>query len=224
MPNTIHCPSCGRELRVPDELIGKKVKCPACATTFTASVAGPEAAPPSPGPEPGYEETPAPTRRPRPAGPEGEYEEELPEEDYDRPRRSSRARERVKGRVMAPAICLMVAASLGVLADAFQIVVSLGPPPQLPPPQPGEPEFIREIQKSSHGPIATGGGALGVVFCGIIIFASVQMLRMRMWGFALAGTIMSMINCFNCCCLLGLPFGIWAIIVLLNEEVKAGFR
>jgi hypothetical protein len=125
---------------------------------------------------------------------------------------------------MLPAIFLIVAASFGVIADAAQIVMSLGPPPQLPPPQPGEPEFIREFQKNSHGPIATGGGVLGVVFSGVIIFASVQMLRMQMWGFALAGAIMSMINCFNCCCLLGLPFGIWALVILLNEEVKAAFQ
>ena len=46
MPNTIHCPQCNRELRVPDELLGKKVKCPACSTTFTASIAASEAEPP----------------------------------------------------------------------------------------------------------------------------------------------------------------------------------
>jgi predicted Zn finger-like uncharacterized protein len=221
MPNTIHCPSCSRELRVPDELIGKKVKCPACATTFTASVAGPEAAPPA-APPAGYEPEPAQPQSSRP--PAGEYEEEPPGEDYDRPRRFSRVQEKAKGRVMAPAICLLVAAVLGVIADAAQIVISLAPAPELPPPKPGEPEFLREIQKSSHGPVATVGGLIGVIYCGVIIFAAIQMMSMRMWGFALAGSIMSMINCFNCCCILGLPFGIWATIVLSNEEVKASFR
>jgi hypothetical protein len=41
MQNTIPCPSCRRELRVPDQLIGKLVKCPVCATTFTASASEP---------------------------------------------------------------------------------------------------------------------------------------------------------------------------------------
>ena len=41
MQNTIPCPSCQRELRVPDQLIGKLVKCPACSTTFTASLSEP---------------------------------------------------------------------------------------------------------------------------------------------------------------------------------------
>ena len=214
MPNTIHCPQCNRELRVPDELLGKKVKCPACSTTFTASVAGPEVAAQPP---PQGETAPAPSQ-----GPRDEYEEY--DESYERERRVARAKDRVKGKVLAPAICLLVAAVLGILANAGQIIMSLGPAPQLPPPRPGEPEFFRELQKSSHGPAATAAGAFGVVYCIVIIFASIQMMQMRMWGLSLAGSIMSMINCFNCCCILGLPFGIWAVIVLSNEEVKASFR
>src|SRR5260370_7054686 len=41
MQNTVPCPSCQRELRVPDQLLGKLVKCPACSTTFTANLSGP---------------------------------------------------------------------------------------------------------------------------------------------------------------------------------------
>ena len=37
MANTIPCPSCRRELRLPEVLIGKLVQCPACGMTFTAS-------------------------------------------------------------------------------------------------------------------------------------------------------------------------------------------
>ena len=38
MPIQISCPACGRALRVPDELIGKPVKCPSCYQQFTGSV------------------------------------------------------------------------------------------------------------------------------------------------------------------------------------------
>jgi len=215
MANTIHCPSCSRELRVPDELIGKKVKCPACSTTFTASVAGGEAGVPAPAA--GYEGQPAASGAP--AAPGRDYQE--PEEDFDRPLGLDRARERAKGRVMPPAICLIVAAVLGLLLDGFQVVYAFMPPqpvdPKLPP-------FVQEMQKGSHGPQAAVMGMIGVVYCAIIIFASVQMMGLRMWGFALAGTIMSMINLCNGCCCLGLPFGIWALIILLDQEVKNAFR
>lgn len=43
MSTIVDCPSCSRKLRVPEELLGKKVKCPTCSGTFDA-VAAPEIA------------------------------------------------------------------------------------------------------------------------------------------------------------------------------------
>jgi hypothetical protein len=43
MPQQISCPSCARTLNVPDELIGKTVRCPGCKTTFTAQGEAPSA-------------------------------------------------------------------------------------------------------------------------------------------------------------------------------------
>jgi hypothetical protein len=34
MPAILLCPSCNRKLRLPGELVGKKVQCPGCGTTF----------------------------------------------------------------------------------------------------------------------------------------------------------------------------------------------
>src|SRR5262249_3006934 len=71
-----------RKVRVPDDLLGKKVKCPTCGTTFTAG----ESAGPPPVEE---EERPAPAPAHPPAPPD-EYEEEHPAREYedeDRPRR-----------------------------------------------------------------------------------------------------------------------------------------
>ncbi len=34
----------------------------------------------------------------------------------------------------------------------------------------------------------------------------------------------AMIPCVSPCCLLGLPLGIWALIVLVKPEVKAAFQ
>jgi hypothetical protein len=43
MPQQISCPSCARTLNVPDELIGRTVRCPGCKTTFTAQAEPPSA-------------------------------------------------------------------------------------------------------------------------------------------------------------------------------------
>jgi len=40
MAISVVCDSCGKRLNVKDELVGKKVKCPACKTAFTASPSG----------------------------------------------------------------------------------------------------------------------------------------------------------------------------------------
>ena len=47
MPTSVSCDACGKRLTVRDELLAKKLKCPACGATFFAGEA-PEAAPPSP--------------------------------------------------------------------------------------------------------------------------------------------------------------------------------
>ena len=50
MPLVVECPSCGRKLKVPDELAGKQVRCADCAGTFVAEKPRP-AAPPTPAPQ-----------------------------------------------------------------------------------------------------------------------------------------------------------------------------
>jgi predicted Zn finger-like uncharacterized protein len=96
MPIQITCPSCSRQLRVPDNLIGQYVKCPSCEKTFTASVE--ESAPP----KESYQEErssrereddayrPAePPPRPRPPRPDRDDDDD----DFDRGRPSRRRRD-----------------------------------------------------------------------------------------------------------------------------------
>jgi predicted Zn finger-like uncharacterized protein len=47
MPIIVACPSCSGQLRIADDLIGRRVRCPACNTTFDATDA-PVASPPAP--------------------------------------------------------------------------------------------------------------------------------------------------------------------------------
>lgn len=57
MPIQTSCPSCERPLRVPDDLIGKAVKCPGCATVWTVESEAPRT-PEPPRDEPPPEEKP----------------------------------------------------------------------------------------------------------------------------------------------------------------------
>ena len=92
MSTNVKCPRCSRALEIPDELMGKKVKCPACKMIFTAtadassSASGVASAPRAGGqvPKP-KSETDTRVRRKPPPPPSEEEEEE--EEETPRVRR-----------------------------------------------------------------------------------------------------------------------------------------
>ena len=62
--------------------------------------------------------------------------------------------------------------------------------------------------------------ALGIY--GFTIFGALKMRNVQSYGLAMAAAITVMLPC-TCCCVLGLPAGIWALVVLNKPEVKAAF-
>ena len=65
MPVLLNC-ECGRQLRVPDELVGRRIKCPACGTPQTVEAAAPAKASADPARRPTLK-TPPPDDVPEPA-------------------------------------------------------------------------------------------------------------------------------------------------------------
>lgn len=76
---------------------------------------------------------------------------------------------------------------------------------------------------------ALGGGfgiassIIGLAVAGFIIWAALQMKALRQWMLAVVASILAMIPCISPCCIIGLPIGIWALVVLMKPEVKAAF-
>lgn len=115
MTHTITCPSCRRQLRVPDDLLGCMVKCPACSDNFPAEEPAPR---PRPAVARGRDEydAPRPSRRPRD---EDEEDDRPPrrrrshaeeEDDYPLPRRGEKP-----GKVTAIGVMMLVGGILAVL-------------------------------------------------------------------------------------------------------------
>jgi hypothetical protein len=50
-----------------------------------------------------------------------------------------------------------------------------------------------------------------------------KMKALEQWTMAIVASVVAMIPC-SCACILGLPIGIWSLVVLLKPEVKAAFR
>jgi hypothetical protein len=63
------------------------------------------------------------------------------------------------------------------------------------------------------------GGVVGVV----VLLGAAKMQKLQSYQFALTASIVAMVPCISPCCLFGLPFGIWALVVLNKPEVKSQF-
>jgi hypothetical protein len=83
MPEITSCPQCERKLRVPENLIGKQVKCPGCGNAFVARVLSASAPPPAAAEEGWFEDLPRAATgsrsQPRPESTVDEAAERLPE-------------------------------------------------------------------------------------------------------------------------------------------------
>jgi len=129
-------------------------------------------------------------------------------------------RESVRGKVVAPGVALIIVGVLGMIMTLISLVLAFQPPPPI---DPDTPEWLAEIRRGSYG---LGAAVIQTVFLvvnGLIIAGGILMTRFSSWGLALTASILAMLNFGNCCCLLGLPVGIWATVVLSGADVKAAF-
>ena len=65
---------------------------------------------------------------------------------------------------------------------------------------------------------------LALVMSVLTLMAGIRMLQRRSYGLVMTGVIIGMLPCLSACCCTGLPFGIWALVVLSNEEVRKSFH
>jgi hypothetical protein len=66
--------------------------------------------------------------------------------------------------------------------------------------------------------------ATWLLVAGFILYAGLQMSRLRSRELCLVASVLAMIPCTACCCVVGIPMGLWALIVLNRPDVRAAFR
>lgn len=214
MPTIVSCPSCARQLRVPEELLGKAVKCPSCQSTFTAN----ESAPPPP-------PQPAPPPRAPDAGPFGGFESSgAPPawNEYSGPPRERNVRdEAARASVYGPALALMITSGIALAFYVFFLLMNVFAGAVVA----GGNANLGGRQGNEVAQVVGGiiGGLWGLTWNTLIFTAALQMSKMKSWGYALAGSILAVVPCNHCFCIT-IGFGIWAIVVLSNVEVKESFR
>lgn len=127
--------------------------------------------------------------------------------------------------VNGPAIGLMIVAILGCLAQVASLVWQLG--------------FAAVAASQGEGPWRNVPGPWGFMFSGafavvtaivgilisvVILLGALKMKKLENYSLAMLASILAMIPCLSPCCLLGLPIGIWALVVLSKPEVKTAFH
>jgi len=126
-----------------------------------------------------------------------------------------------RSQVTAPAVALMISAILGILYQAAMMLFRvLGTPFLLAQQNAQMPAWIAALS----GTVGTIMGVVGILIGLVILFGAIKMKRLEGYTLAVTSCILAMVPCLSPCCLLGLPFGIWALVVLCKPEVKAAFH
>ncbi|MGA2786659.1 MAG: DUF4339 domain-containing protein [Verrucomicrobiota bacterium] len=134
--------------------------------------------------------------------------------------------------VKGPAIALKVVAILNIVLAAWSLVrmAFFSPNPQQfnsELQQLNNPQLEQLFQKWMHlayGPLGAVESLFGLALSVLILIGAARMQSLRSREFAFAAAIMAMVPCLTPCCLIGLPFGIWALVVLNKPEVKSQFN
>jgi hypothetical protein len=118
-------------------------------------------------------------------------------------------------RVSAPAIGLIVTGVLGIIFVVLGMLM-VGVVGLAAFADPSSRDALPSVG------VSMGFGVIALALSALTAYAGWQMRQLRSWGLCMAGAIVGMLPCSGCC-LLGLPIGIWAIIVLIDNETKQAF-
>jgi len=133
-------------------------------------------------------------------------------------------------RVMAPALALTAVGAINLLQSIYAVGRNLlgmnagGPPPANIQDNPDLMKIYNAMQPY-QGVINVAGSVLALICAVVIILAGVQMMRRKMYPLCLTGSVLAAIPClsFLACCLVGEGVGIWAVVILMQSDVKRSF-
>jgi hypothetical protein len=215
MPLIINCPQCQRQLRLPESYQGTQVKCPSCGSAFTAPMA--EEAQPPPTTVPPFPVQPPP---PPPAFPSVGEVGRSAAPPWQEPDARHYDQQEAAQLVAGPGTALLVVGIIELSLGLIMIVVNcLGMAVMLDKGGPGRPGPDPMFQ--------VVGGILGCILAivrgGLIIAGALQYKNLTGYGMAMTGAITAVVPC-NCCFIINIGFGIWALVVLNNPVVRNAFR
>ena len=122
--------------------------------------------------------------------------------------------------VGGPATGLAVVAILGIILQIASLIFNLvGASLMAPSRMPNQ-----AWANMFSGTIGVVSNAVCIVVGVVVLVGAMKMKKLENYGMAMAASILAMIPCLSPCCLIGLPIGIWAVVVLAKPEVKSAFH
>lgn len=148
-----------------------------------------------------------------------------PPNPYGQPQFGSQPIENpMKTQCMTLGIILIVLAILGLLfsvassvSNILQISNGVQPPPNMQ-----KPEEITGFYAGFYGAAIVTG--LSVLLQPIILWGGISFVKGKNITGAKMGAICATIPCLSSCCILGVPFGIWGLMLLSNPLTKQLFQ
>jgi hypothetical protein len=133
---------------------------------------------------------------------------------------SQSARDAASQAVFGPALSLMIVSGLclALLLVALPIDVyflTSGAAARLP---------NRGIDPTVRITIRLAWGCLLFAASCLVFFGALQMMQLANYNVARLAAIVACIPCVGPCCLLGVPFGAWALKVLATPQVRSAFH
>lgn len=129
----------------------------------------------------------------------------------------------VLAKVQPPAIAMMVVGGIGILFALWGLLSHLlGFGAASMPNFGGENEQFGRMMALMSGTIGLVFNVIGLGTNAFAVWAGLQMKSLKGWQMCMAASIVLMIPCFTCY-LIGIPVGIWALVILMKPEVKAAF-
>jgi len=115
-------------------------------------------------------------------------------------------------KINGPATGLIVVAILGFVAQLTGIAMNMFGTAFMP--QRGGPAWVSAMS----GTFGVVAGIVGIGVGVVILIGALKMKRLESYNWAMVSSILALIPCISPCCLVGVPIGIWALIVLSNTK------
>ncbi len=122
-------------------------------------------------------------------------------------------------KVAIPATLMLILSGLAILVSIANIVLNLlgvgmGA-------MSGDTDLA--MNQAFSGAAGVVSAVIAVIVNAVVVFGALKMKKLESYTFSLVSAVLFALPC-SVCCLVNMPIGIWAIVTLMNAEVKAAFR